>query len=39
MGNNLDELVIFIPEDIHVLATRLATYLLSDFTTAKATNQ
>jgi hypothetical protein len=29
----------FIPEEIHVLATRLATYVSSDSTTAKVTNQ
>ena len=29
----------FIPEEIHVLATRLATYVSSDSTTTKVTNQ
>jgi hypothetical protein len=28
----------FIPEEIHVLATRLATYVSSDSITAKVTN-
>jgi hypothetical protein len=32
-------IVNFIPEEIHVLATRLATYVSSDSTTAKVTNQ
>jgi hypothetical protein len=29
----------FTPEETHVFATRLATYVSSDFTTTKATNQ
>jgi hypothetical protein len=29
----------FIPEEIHVLATRLATYVSSDSTAAKVTNR
>ena len=33
------KVVNFIPEEIHVLATRLATYVSSDSTTAKVTNQ
>jgi hypothetical protein len=32
-------IVNFIPEEIHVLATRLATYVSSDSTTAKVTNR
>jgi hypothetical protein len=29
----------FIPEEIHVLGTKLATYVSSDVTTTKVTNQ
>jgi hypothetical protein len=29
----------FIPEELHVLATRLATYVSSDSTTSKVTNR
>ena len=39
-GNQLAALYVnFIPEEIHVLAVRLATYVPSDSTTAKVTNQ
>ena len=38
-GRALGDTVNFIPEEIHVLATRLATYISSDSTTAKVTNR
>jgi hypothetical protein len=33
------DLVNFMPEEIHVLATRLATYVSSDSTTARVTHR